>query len=129
MPSQLIDKIADLAAITSELDGGSGRAAVKDFGPAFDQVGEIRGVDPRHHQLAAVHFVAGEVFDLDHLDEALELLAHLVDLGVAGVNSERHSEQARLAARSDRDGTHVETSAADQTRNLAQRSGAVLDHH
>jgi len=128
MPSQLFDEIADLSSIAGELDSGPGRAAVEDFRPALDQVGQVGGGDARHHQLAAVHVVTGEVFDLDHLHEALELLAHLVDLGVAGIDCERHAEQAWLAARPDRDGAHLETAAPDQARNLAQRSWAILDH-
>src|SRR5260370_26944597 len=112
MPSQLFDEIADLTAIAGELDRGPRRAAVQDLRPALDQVGQVGGGDARDHQLAAVYVVSGQVFDLDHLDEALELLAHLVDLGVAGVDSEGHAEQAALAARAARHCAPAKSTAA-----------------
>src|SRR6266849_881391 len=127
MPGQLIDERTDLLAVARELDRGAGRSAVQQPCPFFEQLGEVRRGNPRDDQLAAVDVVVGEVFDLDHLDQPLQLLAHLVGFGVAVVDLQRQPQTARLRARSDRDGAHVKTPPADDPGNLGQRVGSVLD--
>src|ERR1700694_3550715 len=126
---KLVDEVADVLAFARELDSGSVGSGIKDLRALRDQARDLRGLDLRDDQLATVHQLAGHVLDLDHLDQALELLAHLVGLCVARVDRHRHPRPTGMAARADGDGADVEAALADEPGDLAQRVGAILYEH
>src|SRR5207237_5643292 len=89
VPNQLVDETADLVRAAGELDGGPVRTTRKDLGASLDERLDLRSRDRGHDELAVVQVIAGQVLDLEHLDQPLELLAHLVSLGVPEVNLQR----------------------------------------
>jgi hypothetical protein len=98
---QLSDEASDLISVAGKFDSRQCLSGLQNPGAFADQLGDLRRGHTRYDQLTAVDVVTSEVFDLDHLDQPLELLADLVYLGVAGVHLERHAEAAGLLARTD----------------------------
>ena len=95
----------------------------------YGSQGRAHALNLRDDQLAAVHVFPGHVLDLDHLDQALELLADLVGFRVAGVDGERHPGAAGLPAGTNGDGANVKTTPPNQPGDLAQGVGAILNQH
>src|SRR2546428_10067290 len=121
MTYQLVHEVAYVLALPRELDCGAFGPGVEHPCASLHKPGHLRCGNLGHDQLAAVHIVAGEVLDLHHLDQSLQLLADLVGFGMAVVDLQREPGTARLLARADVDGTDVEAAPADDTRNPAQR--------
>ena len=76
-----------------------------------------------------MHVVVGEVLHLVDLDQPLDLLAHLVGLGVAVVDFERDARKTRLAPRTDRDAADMKAAAPDRARKLGERMRTVLNNN
>src|SRR5207253_8501632 len=126
-PPQLVDKIANLIGTARNLDRRAIRPRRQNLRASLQQRLELGGRNLGDDQLTAVHLVACQVLDLDDLDQPLELLAHLVGLGVAVVDLQGDPRTAGLAARAYGDPADMKTAAADHTRDLGQRVLPVLD--
>ena len=93
-----------------------------DLGAALD-----RGVDPEQRHLAGDRRVGLHVADLDHVDELVKLLGHLVDRVHGAVEGERDPRDVGVLGRADRERVDVEAAAAEQAGDPRQDAGLVLD--
>ena len=67
------------------------------------------------------------VADLDHVDELVKLLGHLVDRVDGAVERERDPRDVGILGRADRERVDVEPAAAEQARDPGEHAGLVLD--
>ncbi len=109
--------------------------------PDVDDVGAEDGRDLHHAgpglarlgrdldqgELALDPFAPGQVRDLDHVDQLVELLDHLLDLAVVAADDERDPARPLLLGRTDREGLDVEAPAAEEARDPREDAGLVLD--
>src|SRR5207248_2245294 len=67
------------------------------------------------------------VADLEHVDELVKLLRHLVDRVDGAVDGERDPRDVRVVGGAHGEGVDVEAAAAEQAGDARQHAGLVLD--
>src|SRR3954454_18991966 len=123
----------DLVGGAGHLDRHRPPRHVDDFGPEdlgeLDDLGAVlncggdleEGHLPRH-RLFRLH-----VADLQHVDELVQLLGHLVDRVDGAVEGEGDPRDGRVVGRSDGEGVDVEAATGEEPGDARQHARLVLD--
>jgi hypothetical protein len=85
------------------------------------------GGDLEQRHLARDRLLRLEVADLEHVDELVQLLGHLVDRVHRAVDSERDARQRLVVGRPDHERVDVEPAAREQAGDPGQDARLVLD--
>ena len=85
------------------------------------------GGDLEQRQLAGDRAGGLEVADLEHVDELVQLLGHLVDRVQRAVDRQRDARELLVVGRADGERLDVEAASREQAGNPRQDAGAVLD--
>ena len=127
--------------------GWCGQAGPPDVGAGGERLPACRGKDvferalrggsPRRieldqHQLQLDVRRAGQVGDLEDLDDPLQLRQHLAQVPVVAADGDGHARAAGLVGGADGQRLDVEAAGAEQPRDAVQRPGTVDDqraHH
>ena len=117
-----VTSIVSVRRETSTIVGAEDLGELHDLGAVLD-----RGGDPEQRHLAGDRRVGLHVADLDHVDELVELLRHLVDRVDRAVERERDAGDVRVLGRADRERVDVEPAAAEEARDAGEDARAVLD--
>ena len=92
--------------------------ALMDVGAHFDE-----------DQLALDGFLGRETFNLEDVDQLVQLLHHLVDDALVAVDHDGHARTAGLFADTDCQALDVEAAPAEQTGDLGEQAGVVVDQN
>src|SRR5262249_34977140 len=71
----------------------------------------------------------GEIDDLDHVDQLVQLLGDLLDHLVRARGDDRHARQRRVLGRGHGQRLDVVAARREQPRHARQRAGLVLEQH
>ena len=93
-----------------------------DLGAALDRGGDLEQRHLAGDRLARLH-----VPDLDHVDQLVELLGHLVDRVDRAVDGQGDPRDLGVLGRADGEGVDVEAAAAEQPGDPGEDAGPVLD--
>ena len=70
---------------------------------------------------------AGQVLDLEHVDEPVELLGHLLDGEVVAAQRDGHAADVGPLGVADRERLDVEVARAHEARDAVEDAGPVVD--
>src|SRR5439155_25789120 len=95
----------------------------------LEHLGALRpvGGDLEQRQLASDGVVGLEIADLEHVDELVELLGHLVDRVQRAVEGQRDARDAVVVGRADGQRVDVEAAAREEPGDPREDAGLVLD--
>src|SRR4029077_4120974 len=128
-----LEEGVDLVLGAAHLEDHGVDADVGDLGPEdvddLEQLTAVTalGVDLDQDQLAFDDGILGDVADLGHLDQLVELLHRLVGLSAADVDGHGHSRHGLVVGLADRQRGDVHAAAADHARHLVEHPGVVLE--
>ena len=126
-------KLVDLVLRAGDLDRHRLARDVDDV--RAEDLGELhdlgaalhRSGDPEKRHLPRDRVVGLHVPDLDHVDELVKLLGHLVDRMDGAVHRERDARDLRVLGRADGERVDVEPAPAEEARDSGENAGLVLD--
>ena len=124
-----------LVELAGALDGEAVRGHVDDLGAeqlcGLDDVRAGRGVgaDLDEHDLTLDRRRRLELDHLEHLDQLVQLLGHLLEGSQLDVDDEGHPRDVGVLGRADGKAVDVEAAAGEQRGNAGQDAGLVLDEH
>ena len=140
-PDQLLDAVGpderdervDLGLGAGHLDDDRPVGQVDD--PAARQLDELEDLGPvrvgrpdlHQRQLLLDGRLGGDVLDLEHVDQPVELLGRLLDRDVVAVEGDRHPADVRLVGVADRERVDVEVARPHQARHPVQDARLVED--
>ena len=87
----------------------------------------VRGADLDERQLVLDDVGLGQVLDLEHVDEPVELLGHLLDREVVAAQRDGHAADVGPLGVADGQRLDVEVARADEARDAVQDAGPVVD--
>ena len=87
------------------------------------------GGDLEDRELAGDRLVRLEVADLEHVDQLVQLLGHLVDRVRGAVDRQGDARQLRVVGRPDHERVYVEAAPGEQPRHAGQDARLVLHQH
>ncbi len=89
--------------------------------------GAVRGPDLHEGQLVLHRRLVGDVLDLEHVDEPVELLGRLLDEDVVGAQGDRHPADVGVVEVADGQRLDVEVAGPHEARDPVEHAGPVVD--
>src|SRR6201996_3013668 len=123
----------DFVGRAGDLDGHRAAGDVDDFGAEdlgeLDDLGAVldRGGDLEQGHLAGDGVLRLHVADLQHVDELVQLLRHLVDRVDGAVWGQGDGRDPRVGGRAAREGVDVEAATGEEPGDARQHARLVLD--
>jgi hypothetical protein len=135
VPERTVDgaqERVELGAVPGQLQRVAGighvdDAAAEDVDQALEflAVGADRARLDQHHLALDVRPL-GQVLELDHVDQLVQLLGDLLDDRVVAARDQGHARQARILGRRDRQRLDVVAARREQPGDPRQRTGLVF---